>query len=675
MPVKALADTGPGDHAYPGDLGNQVIEEIFVYGRAEHHIGTAATASEGLVGYADFQLPPLLRVGELVEAMPGMVATQHSGTGKANQYFLRGFNLDHGTDFSAHLDGVPLNMRSHGHGQGYLDLNFLIPELVATAVYRKGVHHAEKGDFSSAGSIDFAYYDRLPEGILEARLGEHGYGRGVMAGSVDLAQGTFTGALDVTAYAGPWQLEENLQQTRLYLGQTFELAGAEARIAFHGYDGIWNATDQIPQRAVRSGLIGRTGFIDPDLGGETRRLGITAQASLPNWQLGGYFLDYDFALFSNFTYLLDDPLLGDEFEQGDRRSVIGTWIRGDTRARLGGRLVIYRWGGELRVDDIDEVGLHRTRARTRTDTRRQDRLNERSLGAFGEAELNLTEPLRAVLGLRADYYDWDVSALHLEDSGSGSDALLSPKVSLAYRLHERLEAYAAWGRGFHSNDVRVTHDSTGTQVSARGSDLDVLTRSEGAEIGLRYEPARTFNATLTGFWLELDSELVYVGDAGTTEPSDGSRRSGLELSAFWTPRHSLTFNAAFALSDARFRGDVGGNEKIPGAIERMFCAGANVRLGKGFQLSVRGRYLGGAPLIEDDSIRSRPSWLVNAGLAYHYRNLEFRLESFNLLDSQDNDIAYYYSSRLATEPVGGVSDIHFHPLEPRTWRASVALRW
>ena len=313
----------------------------------------------------------------------------------------------------------------------------------------------------------------------------------------------------------------------------------------------------------------------------------------------------------------------------------------------------------LRVD-IFTSRTAPTRARTRTDTRRQDRLNERSLGAFGEAEVNLTAPLRAVLGLRADYYDWDVSALHLEDSGSGSDALLSPKVSLAYRLHERLEGYAAWGRGFHSNDVRVTHDSTGTRVSARGSDLDVLTRSEGAEIGLRYEPARTFNATLTGFWLELDSELVYVGDAGTTEPSNGSRRSGLELSAFWTPRHSLTFNAAFTLSDARFRGDVGGNEKIPGAIERMFCAGANVRLGKGFQLSIRGRYLGGAPLIEDDSIRSRPSWLVNAGLAYHYRSLEFRLESFNLLDSQDNDIAYFYSSRLATEPVGGVSDSHFH---------------
>jgi len=675
MPVKALADTGPGDHAYPGDLGNQVIEEIFVYGRAEHHIGTAATASEGLVGYADYRLPPLLRVGELVEAMPGMVATQHSGTGKANQYFLRGFNLDHGTDFSAHLDGVPLNMRSHGHGQGYLDLNFLIPELVETAVYRKGVYHAEKGDFSSAGSIDFAYYDRLPDRILQAKLGEHGYGRGVMAGSVDLGQGTFTGAVDVTAYAGPWQLNENLDQTRLYLGHTFEVAGAQTRIAFHGYDGRWDATDQIPQRAVRSGLIDRTGFIDPDLGGETRRLGITAQASLPNWQVGGYLLDYDFSLFSNFTYLLDDPLLGDEFEQRDRRSIMGVWVNGDADAWLGGRPVLFRWGGELRADDIDEVGLHATRARIRTGTRRQDRVNERSLGAFGEAEVNLSDPLRAVLGLRADYYDWGVSAVHPRDSGSGSDALVSPKLSLAYRLHEGLEAYAAWGRGFHSNDVRVNRVSIDAQAVGHDSSVDVLTPSQGAEIGLRYEPGVTFNATLTGFWLELDSELVYVGDAGSTEAGDGSRRTGLELAAFWYPRHSLTFNAAYTLSDARFTGDVGGNYKIPGATERTFCAGANARLGNGFHLSIRGRYLGAAPLIEDDSVRTESSWLVNAGLAYRYRSLEFRLESFNLLDSRDNDIAYYYTSRLDSEPSGGVSDIHFHPLEPRTFRASVALHW
>ena len=674
MPVRAFGETDSEDHAH-GELGDHIVEEIIVYGRAEHHVGTATTASEGLVGYADYHLPPLLRVGELVEAMPGMVATQHSGTGKANQYFLRGFNLDHGTDFSAHLDGVPVNMRSHGHGQGYLDLNFLIPELVETAVYRKGVYHAEKGDFSSAGSIDFAYYEQLPERILHANLGDHGYGRGLAAGSVDLPGGTFTGALDVTAYAGPWQLDEDLKQTRLYVSHAFEVAGAETRFAFHGYDSAWDATDQIPRRAVSSGLIGRTGFIDPDLGGDTSRLGITAQAAWPDWELGSYFLEYDFTLFSNFTYLLDDPLLGDEFEQRDRRSIMGAWIRGDAGAFVGERPVVYRWGGELRFDDIDEVGLYGTSARRRTHTRRQDRVEELSAGAFAEAEMNLTEAFRAVLGLRADYYDWDVSALRPEDGGSGSDALLGPKANVAYRLHESLEAYAAWGHGFHSNDVRVTRDLTGARVAEPGSQADVLTRSEGAEIGLRYEPDETFNATLTGFWLELDSELVYVGDAGTTEPGEGSERSGLELAAFWYPSHSLALDASYTLSDARFSGDVGGNAQIPGAIERTFSAGANALLGNGFHVSVTARHLGSAPLVEDDSIRSRASWLINAGLAYHFRRVEFRLESFNLLDSRDDDIAYFYASRLAAEPAGGVTDIHFHPLEPRTMRASITMHW
>ena len=679
-PVQALGDedhhedTDHHDHDH-GHLGDHMVEEIIVYGRAEQHIGSAATASEGLVGYADYHLPPLLRVGELVEAMPGMVATQHSGTGKANQYFLRGFNLDHGTDFSAHLDGVPVNMRSHGHGQGYLDLNFLIPELVETAVYRKGVYHAERGDFSSAGSIDFAYYHRLPERLAQATLGEHGYGRGVVAGSTDLAGGAFTGALDITVYDGPWLLNENLEQYKLYLSQTFDVAGAEVRVAFHGYDGRWDATDQVPARAIRSGLIDRRGFIDPDLGGETRRLGVTAQAAAQNWQLGSYFLDYDFTLFSNFTYLLDDPVLGDEFEQHDSRSIMGIWFEGDTSTWLGQRPLLFRWGGNLRFDDIDAVGLYGTHSRIRTDSLREDRVKELSLGAYGEAELELTDRLRAILGLRADYYDWDVSALRPEDSGSGDDAVANPKVNLAYRINPSLEVYAGWGRGFHSNDVRVTHEPIDSSGATGDRGLDVLSRSEGAEIGLRYEPDKTFNATLTGFWLELDSELVYVGDAGVTEPSGGSRRTGLELAAFWHPSHQLTVNAAYTLSNAKFTGGSGMDDEIPGAIERTFSVGLNALVGNGFHMSVNARYLGSAPLVEDNSIRSGSSWLLNAGVAYHYRRYEFRLDLFNLLDSDDDDIAYFYESRLTAEPPEGISDLHFHPLEPRTLRATVAMHW
>ena len=689
-----LAETA---HRHPHEADERLVEEIVVYGRAEQQIGAAGTASEGMVGYADFHFRPLLRVGELVESMPGMVATQHSGTGKANQYFLRGFNLDHGTDFSAHLDGVPLNMRSHGHGQGYLDLNFIIPELVETAAFRKGPYHAEKGDFSSAGSIDFAYVERLQGRMAQMTVGEWGYRRGLLAGTAEVGGGALTGAVDATFNAGPWQLDENLHQVKLYLGHAFGLGSAAVRVSLQAYDAQWDATDQIPERAVAAGLVDERGFIDPDLGGETRRLALTAQADFDVWQAGGYVLDHDFKLFSNFTYRLGDPLLGDEFEQRDRRHLWGAWVQGERAATLAGQDVVYRWGGDLRLDDVDEVGLHATSARQRTGTTRQDRVRELSMSVFGEADVQLTERLRSVLGLRADHYDWKVSAIHPPDSGAGfpdrgaglppespvapdnrplvglrqrpagDDQQISPKFNLAYRIHDALEAYASWGRGFHSNDVRAAAEP--------GWDGALLARTEGAELGLRLEASRRFNATLTGFWLELDSELVYVGDAGTTEASAPSVRKGVELAAFWRIGEWLTLHGAYTASDAELKGGEAGADHIPGAVERTFSIGATALWANGLHMSLSARHLGGAPLVEDASIRSESSWLVNAGAAFHYGRLEFKAELFNVLDSADDDIAYYYESRLAGEPAQGVADIHFHPLEPRTLRATVALHF
>ena len=693
--VAPVAAEAAHRHAAEGD--ERLVEEIIVYGRAERRIGAAGTASEGMVGYADFHFRPLLRVGELVESMPGMVATQHSGTGKANQYFLRGFNLDHGTDFSAHLDGVPLNMRSHGHGQGYLDLNFIIPELVETAAFRKGPYHAEKGDFSSAGSIDFTYAERLPQRMVQMTLGEWGYRRGMAAGTADFGGGALTGAVAATFNAGPWQLDENLRQAKLHLGHAFDWAGAAASLSLQAYDAQWDATDQIPKRAVAAGLLDERGFIDPDLGGRTRRLALTAQAAFNAWRAGGYFVDYDFKLFSNFTYLLADPLLGDEFEQRDRRQVWGAWAQGERAARLAGWPVVYRWGGDARLDDIDEVGLHATRARLRTRTIRQDRVRELSVGVFGEVDAQLAERLRTVLGLRADHYDWRVSAIRPPDGGdgfpglgaglphrppsaaddrplvgpghrrAGHDRQVSPKANLAYRIDDGWEAYASWGRGFHSNDARAAAEG--------GRDGALLARTEGAELGLRVEASRRFNATLTGFWLELDSELVYVGDAGATEASAPSVRKGVELAAFWRIGGRLTLHAAYAASEARLKGSEDGAHRIPGAVERTFSVGANALWPNGLHVSLTARHLGGAPLVEDGSIRSQPSWLVNAGAAFHRGRLEFKAELFNVLDSGDDDIAYHYESRLAGEPDQGVADIHFHPLEPRALRATVALRF
>jgi hypothetical protein len=653
----------------------QAIDEIVVFGRAQEQLGSALSASEGLVGYDDLRLAPMLRVGELVETVPGMVATQHSGTGKANQYFLRGFNLDHGTDFAASADGVPLNLRTHGHGHGYLDLSFLIPELVATSRYRKGPYSARVGDFSSAGSVEFGFYDRLEEAIVSATVGGFDYYRGLAAGSLDTASGVLTGAVDVTRYDGPWDLEENLRQDKFHVRYASELAGGTGRLALQGYEGRWAATDQVPRRAVTSGRIGALGFIDPDLGGESQRYSLMGTLDFERWTATAYVIDYELALFSNFTYFLDDPVGSDEFEQADDRTVWGGTVTGEFDRSLAGRPATFRWGAALRYDDIDEVGLYGTDRRVRNATVRRDRVQELSVGSWGEVEIRLSERLRAIPALRADWYDWDVYAFQAENSGSGNDRILSPKLGFAYRFGEGLEGYANWGRSFHSNDVRgatiVTDPVSGDPVDP----VPPLVRSEGGELGLRYETRERFNFTLAAFWLALDSELVFVGDAGTTEPNDATERYGIELAGFWRVADWLAVHAAYTGTEARFRADQGGGREIPGAVASTFSLGLDGAWRNGMSASLRLRYLGDAPLTEDDSVRSDESLLVNAGLSWRRRNVELRADAFNLFDSDDQDIAYFYRSRLPEEPAEGIEDIHYHPLEPRTLRASVSVYW
>ncbi len=662
----------PAGHAAAG-VGDR-LEEVVVYGRAERLIGQAASATEGIVGYDDIQLPPMLRVGELVESVPGMVATQHSGTGKANQYFIRGFNLDHGTDFAVSVEGVPVNLRTHGHGQGYLDLNFLIPELVQTTRYLRGPHSARVGDFSSAASVDFSLYESLEGAVASLTLGEHGYRRGLAAGSADLGSGTFTGAVDVGRYDGPWELDEDLEQYKLFLAYAATLGEADLRVTLQGYDSTWRATDQVPRRAVRSGAIDRLGFIDDDLGGDASRWALTARLDTERWSLQAYAVDYDFTLYSNFTYFLENPNEGDEFEQQDGRRLYGAQITSsDTDANLPGEVALH-WGAQVRFDDIDDLGLYASQERRRLATVRRDRVEELSAGAWVEAQWQIAQHLRATLGLRGDWYDWDVQAFRSANSGSGSDTLLSPKLSLAWRFSDNAEAYLNYGRAFHSNDVRGATISVDPLSGDAVDDVPVLVRSTGGELGLRLEHGRTFNTTLNAFWLELDSELVYVGDAGTTEANDGSRRHGFEASLFWQATYWLALNAAWTITDARYKTDQGGGREIPGAVGQTATFGANAAWRNGLSLSMRARWLGEAPLTEDRAVHSSSSFLVNMGAAYRVGNAEWRLDVFNAFDSEDDDISYFYASRLAGEPLVGVEDVHLHPLEPRTVRVSFTWR-
>ncbi len=649
------------------------VDEIVVYGRAIDMIGEAKSGSQGIVGYADFENRPLLRVGELLEVIPGMVATQHSGTGKANQYFLRGFNLDHGTDFAGFIDGMPINFRTHGHGQGYLDLNFMIPELTERIEFRKGPYFSDVGDFSAAGTAMFKTYDALPASIAEATIGENGFRRGLIAHSVETGNGTLLIAGETAFYDSPFDLDEDLRKFNGFAKFSRKEGAADWSVSLSAYDSEWKSTDQVPLRAIRGGVISRLGFIDPDLGGNTTRIAVNGQSKIDNLNLSAYALYYDFNLFSNFTYFVNDPVNGDEFEQQDERVTMGGASQYNRDLLLAGKPIAFRIGGDVRYDRIFSVGLFNTRDRQRLSTVRDDTVDELSLGAFSEVEIDLTNRLRATVGLRGDFYSYDVDANLTQNSGDGSEGIITPAASLAWRASDNIEFYANYGQGFHSNDVRGAAISVDPVTLASVDPVDVLVRAEGAELGARYE-RDSFNASLVGFWLTLDSELVFVGDAGTTEPNDGTQRFGVEFNTFWQPTEWIAFDASAAFTDAEFKNAPANMNRIPQAVENVFGAGVSLKPFENFTTTVRLRRFGEAPLIEDGSVSSEPTTVVNLGAYYSFKSVRFGLDVLNVFDSEDADITYFYESRLAGEP-SAVEDIHLHPVEPRQIRGSIRIRF
>ncbi|MBU3076764.1 TonB-dependent receptor [Sphingomonas quercus] len=645
--------------------------DILVYGRALAQIGSAVSGSQGTVGYRDFEDKPLGRVGELVENVPGMIATQHSGTGKANQYFLRGFNLDHGTDFAGFVDGVPINMRTHGHGQGYLDLNFLIPELVERIDYRKGPYFADTGDFSAAGTVGFRTADRLVRPIVQATAGSFGYYRALAAGSGRVGSGDLLLALDGTLSNGPWVLDEDLRKVNGLVKLSQGTADHGWSLGLTGYHASWNATDQVPERAIDSGLISRFGNIDPDLGGRTTRLGLVGNATLGATTLHLYATYYRFLLTSDFTYFLDDPVNGDEFQQRDRRGVFGGSARHDVAMTLAGLPVTITLGSDARWDHIGKIGLYRSIAGRMSDTVREDKVDEYSGALYAEATASITDTLRLTLGLRGDVYGYDVDARTLPaNSGKGTDAMLSPKAAIAWRAGRHFELYANYGESFHSNDVRGASIRIDPASGEPAERVDVLVKARGAELGARLEFPR-LTASLVGYHLTLGSELVFVGDGGTTEPNDATSRYGAEATLFWRPRDWLTLDASAALTHARFRGVAPGEDRIPNSVSNVVAGGATAELGHGLSASLRLRHFGAAPLIEDDSARSRPTALVNLGAYYRRGRLKIGADLLNLFDARDADISYLYASRLRGEPDEGVADRHIHPVEPRQLRVSL----
>lgn len=593
---------------YAGGVPTAVIEEVTVVGRLDRLQGRPTSASEGIVTDEQLELRPVLRTGELLEVVPGLIVTQHSGDGKANQYFLRGFNLDHGTDLAISVDGVPVNMVAHAHGQGYTDINFVIPELVQSIDYRKGTYYADAGNFSAAGAVNLRYRNSLDAPLAVVEAGQDDYLRGLVAASPKLGAGTLLAAVDYAHIDGPWLLEEDFRKLNLLARYTVSNEKQRFAITAQGYDGSWRSSDQIPQRAVASGEISRFATIDPTDGGEPHRYSLSADWSAAmgeaTMSLQAYAVDYQLDLISNFTYYID-PDHGDQFEQFDDRRIYGAsgqWRQPLVFGSLRNDLTI---GIQVRHDDIGKVGLYRTQLRQRIGTVREDAVTQGSLAGYASLDTTWTDWARTTLGVRGDHFDFDVAADLADDSGRVSDSVVSPKFALVLGPWAQTELFFDIGRGFHSNDARCTTIRVDPLVKALGTDVGVRTA---------IVPGTQLSVSL---W-QLTLELLFVGDAGTTEASRASGRRGIEVSAIWNPAEWLIVDADLAWSHARFEDDAPEGDRIPGAVESVASVGAAIDLPSGWFGGARFRHFGAAPLVEDNSVRSRPTTLVNIEAGYRF---------------------------------------------------------
>lgn len=613
VPVLAQSDSA----------GARDIEEIIVFGRARDLVGTAEAASEGSIGGADLLVRPLFKTAELLESMPGMIAVQHSGSGKANQFFLRGFNLDHGTDYTVFVDGMPMNLRSHGHGQGYLDVNGLIPETVERIDYRKGPYRADLGDFSMAGASFIHTIDSLDNNFLSMESGQFGWRRVAGGATQDLHNGSLTFVGEYKQNDGPWQKAEDLNHVSLWGKYLRDTDFGQFMLTVSAYEADWDPTEQVPERAFGTNAC-EDAFcaLDPTAEGETSRWIVTSELTGDDWGATLYAQHYDWTMSSNPTYDY-------QINQFDKRWTMGGKIEKTLIEEMNFQVI---GGGNFRYDDGSRIGVEHTDRGVFVEDIAANAIQEASYGAFVEATWYATDTLRVIGGLRGDYYDFDVIALNsLSVAGTNSDNLFSPKIALAWQAMDDLELYANWGRGFHSNDARGVVNAI--------NPIDGMSRGEGKELGARLTLG-DFKFTSSYWWLDQDSELIFVGDSNSVEPKGGSERDGYELTMFWQPLRWLGVDAVYTHSNASYVNNPEGNF-VEGAVEEAGQIGISASRDN-WDLALRARYLGPYALTADNSQRSEALTTVSIRGAWHFDKLTAYAEVINMLDTDKKEIVYYY---------------------------------
>ena len=711
-----------------------VTTTVEVQGREDSLIGIADSATQGTVGATEIEDRPILRSGEVLETIPGMIITQHAGGGKANQYFLRGFNLDHGTDFAVFLDGMLLNLPSHAHGEGYADMNIVIPEFAQRLNYEKGPYYAEIGNYSSAGSANTQYFKTLPQNFFLVEGGMGSYVRGVFGISQKLGPGTLLYGGEANYDNGSWTQPDAFSKFNGLV--TYSQGDATSGFSFtaRGYRGKWNSSDQIPVTAVP--LVGFFGALNPTDGGNSQRYSLQGewhrQGTHSATTITGYGFYYYLNLFSDFTYYLTDPIKGDQFEQQDRRWVSGFDAAHTIFSQWFGRKVENTFGLQVRNDWVHN-GLYRTQDRVRTDKNDVNACNDETIpqcypnpnliavlpavtdlnkftdmmvGFYVENKTQWAEKFRSVLALRGDEAIYNVTNLTPPyvatelpgapvinfaalNSGSASQLLPSPKASLIFGPWFDTEFYVQGGFGFHSNDARgatqrVEPISPDYPFPTPSTPTSPLVPTKGAEVGVRTLAVPHLQSTLSLWYLYSASELQQNGDTGGTVASASpSNRYGVEWANFYTPLKHFAFDFDLAYSKALFTvidaadaapGSPGG-KYVPEAVGLVISSGITVQSYKGFWGSLRLRAFGPRNLASDAIYRSSSTILLNAEAGYHInKNWSVLAQFFNLLNRYDHDIDYAYTSRITPTATAAFTGV-FHPVEPFEARIGLQFRF
>ncbi|MGY3390745.1 outer membrane receptor protein involved in Fe transport [Bradyrhizobium sp. USDA 3311] len=726
-PVQIFAGQTPRHKRPPASrhagTSTRAGHRIFVYPAAAPASGTRSVASgpEGPPGMAsaltvsgeELNTRPFARPGEVLEAVPGLILTQHSGEGKANQYFLRGYNLDHGTDLAIYVDDVPVNMRTHAHGQGYADLNWLIPETISAMDVRKGPYFADESDFASVGSVRISLIDRTEKGLAQVTAGSFGYRRLLGMDSAKLGEGALLVAGEIGTYNGPWDNPDNVRKLNGLVRFSQGTATDGLTVTGMAYANKWNSTDQVPQRAITSSFLDRFGSEDPTDAGNTNRFALSGRLAqsddLGSWKANAYVVKSQLDLFNNFTYFLRDPVLGDQFHQHDDRLMAGANISRTLNGSFAGLPMQTTLGLQSRYDAID-LALTNTVQRSYLSRVRSDQVGEGSVGVYAENTLRWTDWLRTTMGWRGDYYGANVTSLfNSNNSGNVNASLGSPKFRMVLGPFNQTEFILGAGYGMHSNDARgaTTTEDPGDPAT-KLSPSPLLVRTRGAEVGVRSRIIPGLDTSFSVFILDQDSEILFSGDAGDTEATRASRRYGFEWTNHYRPRSWIDVDADLAMTRARFRGydsdqaevyaalagypeaqigNAPGNY-IPNAPPMVASAGITLGEKTGWFGTLRWRYLASSPLTEDNAFRSSATSIFNGRLGYRADNgWRIQLDVLNLFNARTNQITYAYGSLLKTDALynlctggvapaavcrNGVMDYVLHPVEPLSFRLTVA---